>query len=102
MRETREAWWIVARNNYMTLLTASLLLLGMSAVFALAIASISRHDVVARFASPGSASQMTATFDGVSLSRSHGIRVEYRIVGHDQIKRAQWRLRPFREVVTEK
>lgn len=63
---------------------------------------VARHDVIQTLAASSPAPPPAVTLDGVHLSASHTVRFRFRISGHDELNSAQWRLRPFREVVTEK
>ena len=66
---------------------------GVAGVFMLA-----RADVVAEVGSGSAQVRLSA----VRLSGSHGVRVEFALMGHDELRHAQWRLWPVREVVVGK
>ena len=80
---------------------AMLLVLALVGIAIGVVSSLAQQDVKSRLVASAS-TPVEVVFDGMHLSISHGVRVEYEVRGHEEINAAQWRLWPFREVVTEK
>jgi len=80
--------------------------MGFAATFALTVAlggslaHAARRDVLARLREQGT-SRLDAELVGIRPSRTHGVRLKYRVRGCYDVKQVEWRLRPFREVVRE-
>lgn len=83
------------------LVFGALLPLAFIGIAVIAMSSLAHQDVKSRLES-NAPTGVEVLFDGVRLSISHGVRIEYKVRGHGEINSAQWRLLPFREVVTEK
>lgn len=41
-------------------------------------------------------------FDGITLSSNHIIHINYNLIGHSELSKAMWRLKPFNEVSFQK
>ncbi len=78
--------------------------MGLAALFAMAISAgaaasrVTRGDVMARLRTNGTL-RLDAELVGVRFSRTHLVRLRYRVRGCYGVRSAEWRLRPMREVV---
>ncbi len=78
--------------------------MGFAATFALAmalggsVAHAARREVIARLRDEGT-TRLDAELVGIRPSRRHGVRLRYRVRGCFDVKHAEWRLRPFGQVV---
>ena len=84
------------KNNILILLTA---LSAFAVVICLCVLALARSGIRS---SLGGNETFELKISAVQPSLSHGLRIEFQVLGHSEIHSAQWRLYPFGEIITSK